>query len=368
MAKSRKSIKTIGIMTGGGDCPGLNAVVRAVTKTAINEHHLSVVAIYDGFLGLIEKRMQTLQWEDVSNILTQGGTILGTSNKANPMKYPVRIQGRDVIMDVRDQCVQNAAEVGIDAIIAIGGDGTMSGAAGLVEKGIPFMGVPKTIDNDLWGTEVTFGFNTAVVTATDALDKVHTTASSHHRVMIVEVMGRYAGWIALHAGVASGSDLILIPEIPYTLSSVCDCVVKRSRHGKRFSIITVAEGAKEKGGKMTVSRRIKNSPDPIRLGGIANKLAFDIEKKTKLECRSVILGHVQRGGPPSAFDRTLATSFGYYAIEQLMAGKRNRLVVRKRGELSTVPLSEVANKIRTIDPNHSLIQAARAVGTCFGDE
>ena len=368
MARQKKQIKTIGVMTGGGDCPGLNAVVRAVTKTAINKYDLSVVGIYDGFLGLIEKRMQMLRWDSVSNILTEGGTILGTSNKANPSKYPVTLEGKEHIMDVRDNCVRHVEEMGIDAIIAIGGDGTMSGAAGMVKKGLTFMGVPKTIDNDIWGTEVTFGFNTAVVTATEALDKVHTTASSHHRVMIVEVMGRYAGWIALHAGVASGSDVILIPEIPYNLKSICDFVRQRSRHGKRFSIITVAEGAKEKGGKMVVKRRIKNSPDPIRLGGIAAKLAFDLEKKTKLECRAVILGHVQRGGTPSAFDRTLATGFGHYAVEQLMEGKKNRLVVRKRGELASIPISQVANKIRTVPPDHPLIRAARAVGTIFANE
>ncbi len=368
MARQKKQIKTIGVMTGGGDCPGLNAVVRAVTKTAINKYDLSVVGILDGFLGLIESRMQSLGWKDVSNILTEGGTILGTSNKANPMKYPVTLEGKEHLMDVRDNCVRHVKEMGIDAIIAIGGDGTMSGAAGLVQKGLPFMGVPKTIDNDIWGTEITFGFNTAVVTAVDALDKVHTTASSHHRVMIVEVMGRYAGWIALHAGVASGSDVILIPEIPYSLKKICDFVRQRSHHDKRFSIITVAEGAKEKGGKMVVKRRVKNSPDPIRLGGIASKLAFDIEKKTKLECRAVILGHVQRGGTPSAFDRTLATDFGHYAVEQLMEGIKNRLVVRKHGEMATIPITQVANKVRTVPPNHPLIRAARAVGTIFGNE
>jgi 6-phosphofructokinase 1 len=363
----KKQIQAIGVLTGGGDCPGLNAVVRAVTKTAINKYGLTVFGIQDGFLGLIEKRMSILRSEDVSNILTQGGTILGTSNKANPSQFPIVLNGKKHVTDVRDNCIHNAMEMGLDAIVCIGGDGTMSGAAGLAEKGLTFIGVPKTIDNDLYGTEVTFGFNTAVVTATDALDKVHTTASSHHRVMIVEVMGRYAGWIALHAGVASGSDVILIPEIPYDLDSICNYVIQRSRHGKRFSIITVAEGAMPKGGQMVISKTIKDSPDPLRLGGIANVLANQIETKTKLECRAVILGHVQRGGTPSAFDRTLATSFGYHALELLMQGKVNRLVVRKKGELADVPLSEVAGKIRTVQPNNQLIQAARAVGTSFGD-
>ena len=368
VAKCPKTqIKTIGVLTGGGDCPGLNAVVRAVTKTAINKYGLTVMGIQDGFLGLIEKRMSLLRTEDVSNILTQGGTILGTSNKANPSKFPMYFNGQKQITDVRDNCIYNAREMGLDAIVCIGGDGTMSGAAGLAEKGLPFMGVPKTIDNDLCGTEVTFGFNTAVVTATDALDKVHTTASSHHRVMIVEVMGRYAGWIALHAGVASGSDIILMPEIPYDLDVLCNHVLQRSRHGKRFSIITVAEGAKPKNGDMVVQKIIKDSPDPLRLGGIANVLASQIEAKTKLECRAVILGHVQRGGTPSAFDRTLATSFGHYALELLMKGKTNRLVVRQKGELADVPLALVANRIRTVDPQNQLVQAARAIGTSFGD-
>ena len=366
MAKSGKQIKTIGILTGGGDCPGLNAVIRAVTKTAMAQYGLKVVGISDGFMGLIENNMSALEWSDVSNILTQGGTILGTNNRANPAKFAVQEGNKLVIKDVRAQCVENARQAGLDAIVAIGGDGTMSGAAGLAEKGLAFMGVPKTIDNDLMGTEITFGFNTAVVTATEALDKVHTTASSHHRVMIVEVMGRNAGWIALHAGVASGSDVILMPEIPYNLEKICKCLLERSRHGKRFSIITVAEGAKPKGGQVVVSRKIKGSPDPIRLGGVATMLAGQIEDKTGLETRSVILGHVQRGGTPSAFDRTLATGFGYHAVEELMAGRRNRLVVRKAGSMATVPLSQVANKVRTVPLGHPLMAAARAVGTMFG--
>jgi len=362
----KKKIKTIGILTGGGDCPGLNAVVRAITKTAINKYGVSVMGILDGYLGLIEKHTRELRDKDVSNILTEGGTILGTSNKANPAKFPMRLDGKTCMRDVRENCVQYAEEIGLDAIVVIGGDGTMSGAASLAEMGLNFMGVPKTIDNDLVGTEITFGFNTAVTTATDALDKVHSTASSHHRVMVVEVMGRYAGWIALHAGVAAGSDVILIPEIPYHLDKVCNFVKERSRRGKRFSIITIAEGAKQKGGKMVVKATIKDSPDPIRLGGIANKLAYEIEQNTNLECRAVVLGHIQRGGTPSPFDRTLATSFGNYAVEQLMAGQKNRLVVRNKGELTTVPLSEVADKVRTVPLDHHLVQAGQDVGTFFG--
>ena len=363
----KKQIRTIGVLTGGGDCPGLNAVIRAVTKSAINDSGMKVIGIYDGFLGLIENRMEELRYDDVSNILTQGGSILGSCNKANPARFPVKVKGKVQMKDVSSSCVEHVRDRGIDVIVCIGGDGTMTGAADLVKKGLTFMGVPKTIDNDIYGTDVTFGFNTALMTATDALDKVHTTASSHHRVMIVEVMGRYAGWIALHGGVASGSDVILIPEIPYRLDKVCDFVLQRSKHGKKFSIIAVAEGAKEEGGNMVVRRMMKDSPDPVRLGGVAEKLAGDIERRTKLDCRSVVLGHVQRGGIPSAYDRTLAATFGYYALEQLMAGRRNRLVVRCRGNLTTIRLADVAGKVRTVTLDDPIIKAARAVNTCFGD-
>jgi len=227
--------------------------------------------------------------------------------------------------------------------------------------------VPKTIDNDLWGTDITFGFNTAVTTATEAIDKLRTTASSHHRVMVVEVMGRYAGWIALHSGVASGGDCILIPEIPYRIKKVCRFVQQRNSRGKSYSIVVVAEGAKEFGGKMVVRKTLALSPDPIRLGGIANKLAEQIEQITKLETRAVILGYIQRGGTPTPYDRILATSFGFTAMELLVSGVKNRLVVLKDGKLSSVPLSQVAGKIKTVPKNHPLIKAARAVNTCFGD-
>jgi ATP-dependent phosphofructokinase / diphosphate-dependent phosphofructokinase len=367
VVKKTRKIRAIGIMTGGGDCPGLNAVIRAVTKTAVGRHGLRVFGILDGFEGLIENRIHELHWDDVSNILTEGGTILGTSNKANPAHYAVTVSGRQAFRDVRSLCVRNARAHGLDAIIAIGGDGTMTGAAALAEKGLGFIGVPKTIDNDLAGTEITFGFNTAVTTATDALDKVHTTASSHHRVMIVEVMGRYAGWIALYAGVASGADVILIPEIPYRLEKVCQSVIERRRRGRRFSIITVSEGAREKGGQYVVRKTITNSPDPIRLGGIANKLADDIEKAAGLECRATILGHVQRGGSPTPFDRTLATGFGHAALELLMRGGRNRVVVQQRGQITSAALSSVAGKIRTVPKNYYLLRAAREIGTSFGD-
>ncbi len=359
-------IRSIAVMTGGGDCPGLNAVIRAVVKTAINKYGLEVWGVQDGYLGLIENRMERLGYNDVSNILTVGGTILGTSNVANPFRFAVRMGQRMQYKDVSSDCVRVLAERGIDALVCIGGDGTMATAAQFAQKGLTIMGVPKTIDNDLYGTDVTFGFDTAVTTAAEAIDKVHTTASSHHRVMIVEVMGRYAGWIALYAGVASGADIILIPEIPYELPKVCEYVLERSRRGKRFSIIVAAEGARAKAGQMVVSKRIAGSPDPIRLGGIGPRLADEIAACTGLECRAVILGHIQRGGTPTPYDRILATNFGHTALQLLMEGRKNRLVVLKNGQLSSIPLSQVAGRIRTVPRDHSLVQAARAVNTSFG--
>lgn len=365
MAKP-KQYKRIAIMTGGGDCPGLNAVIRAVTKTAISRYALEVWGIEDGYHGLIENRMHPLRYEDVSNILTAGGTILGSCNKSNPFAYPVAYGEGTRKKDVSDVCLDHLRQHEIDALVCVGGDGTMASAAAFTKKGLPVMGVPKTIDNDLWGTEVTFGFDTAVITATEAIDKIHTTASSHHRVMIVEVMGRYAGWIALYAGVAGGSDVILIPEIPYRLDKIAEYVLARSRKGKRFSIITVAEGAKPKGGQAFVAKVIKDSPDPIRLGGIAAVLADQLEQLTGLSCRATILGHVQRGGTPSPHDRALATQFGHHAIELLMKGQINRLVVMKCGQIDSIPLRQTAGRIKTIPMNHPLVQAAKAINTSFG--
>jgi len=361
-----KRIRSIGVLTGGGDCPGLNAVIRAVVKTAVNRHGLEVWGVQDGYLGLIENRMDRMGFNDVSNILTVGGTILGTSNVANPFRYAVQ-SGRQIqYRDLSNDCLRVLADREIDALICIGGDGTMATAAQFAQKGLTIMGVPKTIDNDLYGTDVTFGFDTAVRTATEAIDKVHTTASSHHRVMIVEVMGRYAGWIALYAGVAGGADVILIPEVPYDLGKVCEYVVERSRRGKRFSIVVAAEGAKAKDGQMVISKRVAGSPDPIRLGGIGPVLAEQIGGRTGLDCRAVILGHIQRGGTPTPHDRTLATNFGFTALELLMKGVKNHLVVLKNGRFSSIPLRLVAGRIRTVPRNHSLVRAALAVNTSFG--
>jgi len=360
------TIKRIGLLTGGGDCPGLNAVIRAVTKAAMNEHKLEVYGVQDGFLGLIQNRMHPLQWNEVSNILTQGGTILGTSNQANPQRFAIERGGKTEWVDVTDRVIDHVRVNELDALVCIGGDGTMTGASNLLEHGINCIGVPKTIDNDLEGCERTFGFDTAVHTATECFDKIHTTAMSHHRVMVVEVMGRNAGWLALHTGIASGADIILIPELPYRLEAIAEVLRYRSRIGKRFSIVCVSEGARPKDGEVVVQRRVETSPDPIRLGGIANKLVADIEELTKLDCRATILGHIQRGGSPTPADRVLATQFGHHALELLLDGARGQLVVQQHGRLSEVPIQSVAGKQRKVQPNDPLIRTALAVGTSFG--
>lgn len=361
------AIQRIGVLTGGGDCPGLNAVIRSVTKAAIQRYKLEVVGIEDGYLGLIQNRVRPLGWNDVSNILTLGGTILGTSNQANPERYPIKSNGKTEYANVTDRVIEHAAANHLDAVVCIGGDGTMTGAANLINHGLNCIGVPKTIDNDLEGCDQTFGFDTAVATAAECLDKIHSTAMSHHRVMVVEVMGRNAGWLALHAGVASGADVILIPEIPYDLAKVNELLAYRSRNGKRFSIICVSEGARAKDGEMVVQRRIESSPDPIRLGGIGQKLANDIESATGLETRCTTLGHIQRGGTPSAADRVLATQYGFHALELLMAGKQGKLIVLKDGKIGHTNILDVAGKQRKVPSDHPLLVAARAVGTSLGD-
>ncbi|MCH9003167.1 MAG: 6-phosphofructokinase [Planctomycetes bacterium] len=356
-------------MTGGGDCPGLNAVIRAVTKSAIAEHGLTVIGIEDGYLGLIENRVRPLSFDAVANILDEGGTVLGTSNKAEPSHYCTGhdAQGRPVFEDVTDRVIAHIDEHKLDALVCIGGDGTMSGAAKLIERGVPIIGVPKTIDNDLMHTEVTFGFDTAVSVASDALDRIRTTASSHHRVMFVEMMGRNAGWITLHAGAASGADVILIPEIPFDLEKVCARCRDRSQRGKAYTLVAVSEGAKPIGGKVVVDRVVHESPDAIRLGGVSEVINEQVAERTKLECRTTILGHVQRGGKPTARDRVLATQFGHQAVKLLAEGAHNRMVAMQHGELTSVPIADVADQQRLILPDNPLLAACRATGVSFGD-
>ena len=360
------AIRRIGILTGGGDCPGLNAVIRAVAKTAINVYGIEVFGIRDAFRGFVEGDGQPLSFAEVSGILTQGGTILGTSNTHNPFNYPVKRDGKTEYQDMTGAVLENARRWGLDAVVMLGGDGTMNLASRLGKLGLRVVGVPKTIDNDLAETDVTFGYDTAVACVTDAIDRVHSTAMSHHRAMVVETMGRYAGWIALKAGVAGGGDIILIPELPYDLEKVVARVVERSRTGRRFSIIVVAEGARPKRGAMTVERQVDGSHDPIRLGGVGAKLARDIEAACCQEARYTILGHLQRGGTPTAYDRALATRFGHHAMELVAAGRFGRMVCLKGDNITSVPIAKAVAKLKLVPRNHPLIRAARAVGTSFG--
>lgn len=364
-----KSIKRIGILTGGGDCPGLNAVIRAVTKTAIYKHGVRVFGIEDGFQGLVENRVGELTSLHVSGILTRGGTILGTNNRANPSNYFMGQdqEGNAKFIDATENCMMTIRTNQLDALIVIGGDGTMTCAAPLVEKGVNCIGVPKTIDNDIVGTDITFGFQTAVTIATEALDRLHTTAASHHRVMVCEIMGRNAGWLTLHSGLASGSDVILLPEIPFDINNVCKFVESRMDRQRGFSIIACAEGAKNAAGEQIVARHDPSSPDPVRLGGIAAHVAHLIEEQTGIESRYTVLGHTQRGGTPTPMDRVLSTRFGYHALELLMSGASGRMVVMQDNVITDVDILHAANKQRLVPPDHELIQVARSVRTCFGD-
>jgi 6-phosphofructokinase 1 len=351
----------VGVLTGGGDCPGLNAAIRAVAKSLILRHDAEVVGIKDGYLGLIERKTETLDYQSVSGILTEGGTILGASNKANPFDY-FGSGGADVSAEV----VRTVRDLHLDAIVTIGGDGTMSIAHRLAELGLHIVGVPKTIDNDLVGTDRTFGFDTAVTIATEAMDRIHTTAQSHHRAMIVETMGRYAGWIALHAGVASGADIVLIPEIEYDVDAVAEVCKERERGGQRFTIIAIAEGAAPQGGEQAVRAVVEDSPDPVRLGGIGHVLAEQLKQRIGSEVRTTILGHMQRGGTPTPYDRNLSTAFGARAAALVAEGAFGQMVALQNGAFTEVPLESVAGKTRTVPKSAPLIAAGQAVGTSFG--
>jgi phosphofructokinase-like protein len=361
-----KRSRRVGILTGGGDCPGLNAVISAIVKTAERDHDWEVVGFLDGYEGVVENRYMNLGLQDVSGIMALGGTILGTSNRANPFRFPVLQDEEYVYLDRSSQAVRNFETLGLEALIAIGGDGTMAASAGMIEKGLPIVGVPKTIDNDLWGTDVTFGFDSALSVATDAIDRIHTTAQSHHRIMIVEVMGRYAGWIALGSGMAGGGDIILMPEVPYDIDAVCERIKERNSRGKRFSIVVIGEGAKPVGGDMVVKRLVANSPDPIRLGGISHQLAAQLEGLLNIEARVTILGHLLRGGSPTAYDRILATRFGSEAMNQVAAGSSGRMICLKGTEVGTVPILDVAGKIRRVAPDHPWVKTAMSVGISLG--
>jgi len=359
-------VKRIGVLTGGGDAPGLNGVIRAVVKTVRSRYNLEVIGFLDGFAGLIKNDYRALDVQDVSGILPRGGTILGASNRDNPFRYPVAENGETVFRDVSDDAAANLRKLGIDVLVVIGGDGSLNIAHEFAEKGCRVIGVPKTIDNDLSATDVTFGFDTAVTTATEALDKLHTTAESHHRVMILEVMGRYGGWIALHAGIAGGADVILIPEIPYEIEKIKEKIEERRANGKHFSIIVAAEGAVGKSGEMVVAKMIKESFDPIRLGGVGQVVADKLAELTGLETRVTVLGHLQRGGSPTAYDRILSTRFGVKAAELAVTGPWAQMVGLHGREIIGVPLTEAIKALKKVDPDGEIVRAARSVGVSFG--
>lgn len=350
----------VGVLTGGGDCPGLNAVIRAVTKSLINQAGARVTGIERGFLGMIERRSRPLDTQAVSGILHEGGTILGTHNFANPFAW-AGAGGADM----SGEAMEYIHDLGINALVAIGGDGTMSIANRFTPLGLPVVGVPKTIDNDLMHTERTFGFDSAVAIVAEALARLETTARSHGRVMIVETMGRYAGWIALEGGLAGAADVILLPEQPYDLQAVIE--VCREREKKQgYTLICIAEGARPIDGEMIVRSRLESSPDPIRLGGVGNVLREQIQPHLESEVRNTQLGHVQRGGTPTPFDRVLATRFGCHAANMVARGEFGRMVVLRGEDCDSVPLTEVANRTRNVPADHPLIDVALSLGVSLG--
>jgi len=363
MGKSK--IRRIGILTGGGDCPGLNAVIRGVTKPA-QDYGMSVYGILDGFEGLVEGRAKELNDDDVSGILACGGTILGSSNRGDPFHWPVERGDKIEIVDRAETAVKNYQTWNLDALIAIGGDGTMHICNKFSKMGLNIIGVPKTIDNDVDATDVTFGHDSAVYVVMMALDRLHTTASSHHRVIVCEVMGRYAGWIALNGGIAGGADIILIPEIPFSWQKVYDKIHKRQLMGKKFSLVCVAEGARAQGGEIVIKEKDIKRTDSIQLGGIGEVVAKNIEKNTGRETRVTVLGHLQRGGSPTPFDRILATKFGAFAIELASQGKFNRMVALKGNEIKNVKIEDAIGKQKLVQPDNQAVFAAKSIGISFG--
>jgi 6-phosphofructokinase 1 len=351
-------IRCIGIATGGGDAPGLNAVIRAATRAAIIKYGWKVIGIPDGFDGLIwPEKSFDLTMKEVSGILPRGGTILGTTNRGDPFHYKSVENGKEVSRDISSEVITNAKKLGIDAIISIGGDGSQKISYELFQKGLKIVGVPKTIDNDLSATQVTFGFDTALHTVTDAIDKIHTTAASHHRVMVVEVMGRDCGWIALEAGIAGGAHVILIPEIPFTLEHICRHISEREKIGKHFTIVVVAEGVK-------LPPEMKENR---RASSMGNLIGNAIARDSKKEVRISVLGHIQRGGTPTPFDRILATRFGVAAVDLIAAGGFGMMVALHGDSIISVDVAHAIGHLKSVDPKGELVSAARAIGIGFGD-
>ena len=360
-------VKRIGILTGGGDAPGLNAVIRAAVKTAINDYGCEAFGIRNGYDGFLEADgIIPLGMDEVRGILPRGGTILGSANRGNPYARKVIRDGQEVTIDVSDEIVAGIKKLRMDALLVLGGDGTLHIAHELFIKGVPVIGVPKTIDNDIGGTEITFGFDTALNIATEALDRLHTTAESHHRVMVIELMGRDAGFIALNAGVSGGADVILIPEIPFKFESVVAKVRERANKGSKFSLFAVSEGAKPKGGSQVFSRKGDEIYVP-RLGGVGQVVAEYVEKQG-FESRVTVLGHLQRGGTPTAFDRWLATRYGAAAVRLAVRGGFDRMVALSCGRITDLPLEEALAVPKRVKLDDDAVITARSVGISFGDE
>jgi ATP-dependent phosphofructokinase / diphosphate-dependent phosphofructokinase len=356
----------IGIVTGGGDCPGLNAVIRAVSKAAANRGW-EAIGFFGGYEGMLDPpKYRSLNYRELGGLLTRGGTILGTANRGLFSAKVGHGESRTLPRELIDGVRATMEKMSIRGLVSIGGDGSLSIAQQLFEGGVPIVGVPKTIDNDLRGTSFTFGFDSAVACATDALDRLHTTAESHNRVIVLEVMGRYAGWIAIYAGVAGGADVILIPEIPFTYDSVCAKVRQREQDGRHFTIIIAAEGAREKdGGFVTAAGQEENRE--ARLGGIGAVVAAEVEKRTGKESRACVLGHLQRGGSPTNFDRALCSMYGAKAVELIAEGRYGRMVAFQASGIGDVKISEAIGDLKTVPPDGGLVRTARALGICLGD-
>lgn len=380
-------VKKVAILANGGDVAGFNAVIRAILKTAEN-NGIECYGFIDGYRGLLKNnyvRLSTYNKNNASGILPKGGSIIGSSTNANVFNYKVVLPNGEVeYRDLSDQCVQNIKDDGFDCLFTLGGDGTQKSARDFSLKGINVIGVPKTIDNDVACTDITFGYNTAVSVASDALDRLHTTGETHHRIMVLEVMGRYAGWIALESAIAGGADIALIPEIPYDINSAVAKVKRREEAGKEFSVVVVAEGAMPKGGTYTVEGTRDNGAgvDNNKLGGAGEKVARELEKLTGLEARCTVLGYMQRGGTPTAFDRVLSTKYGAKAMELAMEGKFGTLAVIRNGKLDSVSLEDVVgnnkkvgavsgntaeSNIRKVSMDDDLVKTARSIGICLGD-
>jgi 6-phosphofructokinase 1 len=385
---STSRARCIGILTSGGDCPGLNAAIRGVAKPAMSLYHIEVIGIEKGYRGLVENHSRVLHLQDVSGILTAGGTILGTSRE-KPHRMPLP-NGKTV--DLTARAVETYNRLGLDCLVCLGGNGTHKVASSLMQQGLNILGLPKTIDNDLVGTDTTFGHDSAITTAAEAIDRLHSTAEAHLRVMVIELMGHKAGWLTLSAGLAGGADIILIPEIPYDIESICQHLTERRRRGKWFSIVAIAEGAmaktadkKEavaelaaaataKNGKKAKKKKADKRPDGVSRNSALTAaerpslaVARAIYDRLGIDTRVTVLGHLQRGGVPTPFDRILATRFGTHAADMLAEGKYNRMVALRGGSVTSVPIEEVAGKIKMVPPDHPLIHAARGVGTNFGD-